>query len=266
MFLFHKENNHYYLMMNQSFAYDISPKRRKKTNIFNNKKHSDHSLDEMKIDMFSLLNKDNIKETPTILFQLSQREWKRWQPNSIHLSGPIVIKSSTSQKYTKLHYTDISYGSHITNESNTNIMTTTLPASDNDNNNIETNEIIINRLKGRYVLITTTMKDINKINTNIDVICSNGTNNSNMKSNYKPSGIVVLLFATLDNSHRHNQTSSPWNFELYSNLKNCKPNIIKKINRLVTILNQKDLLLHLVLTRVYLENHQNHQQLDNMLV
>ena len=228
MFLFHKENNHYYLMMNQSFAYDISPKRRKKTNIFNNKKHSDHSLDEMKIDMFSLLNKDNIKETPTILFQLSQREWKRWQPNSIHLSSPVVVKSSISQKYNKLHYTDIDYGSNLINESNTNIMTTTLPASDNDNNNIETNEIIINRVKGRYVLITTTMKDIQKIFTNIDVICSNGTNNSNMKSNYKPSGIVVLLFATLDNSHQHYKTSSPWNVDMYSKLKNCKPNIIKK--------------------------------------
>ena len=42
------------------------------------------------------------------------------------------------------------------------------------------------------------------------------TNNSNMKSNYKPSGIVVLLFATLDNSHQHNKTSSPWNFDMYS--------------------------------------------------
>ena len=76
MFPFHKESNQYYLMMNQSFPFEKSPKRRKKTNIFNNTKNSHHSLDEMNIDMFSLLNKDKIKETPTIIFQLSQREWK----------------------------------------------------------------------------------------------------------------------------------------------------------------------------------------------
>ena len=182
----------------------------------------------MKTDMFSLFSKDKVKDTPMILFQLSQREWKRWKPHSIHLTSPVVVKSSISQKYNKIHYTDIGYGSNITNKRNTNIMTTTLPASDNDHNNIQTNEIIINRVKGRYVLITTTMKDIQKIFTNTEVICSNGTNNTNMKSNYKPSGIVVLLFATLEKNHQHNKTSSPWNFELYSNLKNCKPNIIKK--------------------------------------
>ena len=79
-----------------------------------------------------------------------------------------------------------------------------------------------------FVLSTFRNYDLQKISTNTEIICSNGTNKTNMKSNYKPSGIVVLLFATLERNHEHNKTLSPWNLELYSNLMTCKPNIIKK--------------------------------------
>ena len=54
------------------------------------------------------------KEPPTILIELSLRQWHRLKPNSIHLSDVSIVNSDKKNVlHNKVYYNSIEYGSNI---------------------------------------------------------------------------------------------------------------------------------------------------------
>ena len=58
--------------------------------------------------------------TPTILFELSSREWSRLKDNSIIVSGSGIVNSSStsSTRHNNVFYSSIVFGSNIQSDSN----------------------------------------------------------------------------------------------------------------------------------------------------
>ena len=184
---------------------------------------------EMHIDLCNHFDKNKINETPTILFQLSKREWKRYQKNSIHVTNLINVCESNNTKNRLIYYNEVEIGSNIKSTNNCKIKTTELFTDHTKTTQMTVEDIQISRLPRRILLITTNISEIKKINTNYEIVNSNGSNDStNRHSVSTESGIIVLCFAQLH--QKPSYVYSPWTDQLQHSLKNSKPNIINSSN------------------------------------
>jgi hypothetical protein len=142
---------------------------------------------------------------PHVLMELSLVEFKRFQDNSIHLTG---LRESSDKK--EILYDNVTYGKNITKK---------YCKTNNKEQIVKSNELTVTRTKGRYVMITTTKKDCLSINQ--DLMYSTCTNNNH------PSGVVVLMTMVYNSIGKNNHVWSP---EDTLRLKKCKPNILVTSN------------------------------------
>lgn len=184
---------------------------------------------EMHIDLCNHFDKNKINETPTILFQLSKREWKRYQKNSIHVTNLINVCESNNTKNRLIYYNEAEIGSNIKSTNISNIKRTILSTDHTKTTQMTVEDIQISRLPQRILLITTDISEIKKINTNYEIVNSNGSNVSTNRHRVNiESGIIVLCFAKLH--QKPSYAYSPWTDQLQHSLKKSKPNIINSSN------------------------------------
>ena len=184
-----------------------------------------HKRKQLSNEFTNLFN-DIKSETPTTLIELSTKEWKRLQHNSI-LIGDIFVSSdeNNGRRYDKIYYKNISFGKYIESDSVNNISeyNFNLPKKKGGNQSIK--KINISNIKNRMILITTEKRDIQRVNNGTIFISTSNTSFEDTANYLKPSGIIILFMMTL--SQPQINSSKLWTNNLYDELKKCKPNIIK---------------------------------------
>ena len=194
------------------------------------KRHShmstiNHKRKKLSSEFSNLFN--NIKsETPTTLIELSTNEWKRLQHNSIQIEDIFVSSDENNgRRYDKIYYKNISFGKYIQSDSANNISeyNFNLPKKKGGNQSIK--KINISNIKNRMILITSKKRDIQSVNSETIFISTSNTSFKDTTDYLKPSGNIVLFMMTL--SQPQMNSSKLWTNNLYSELKKCKPNIIK---------------------------------------
>ena len=168
--------------------------------------------------------------TPTILFELSSREWSRLKDNSIIVSGSGIVNSSStsSTRHNNVFYSSIVFGSNIQSDSNvSNLFDYNINLSRRNGGNLLTRQININAIPNRLLLIVTPRLEIQNINQN-NIIVSSSFSTTNGPCTNPSSGMVVLLL--LRSSNINNSDMFQWSIDSFQQLKHVKKNIIKNID------------------------------------
>ena len=167
----------------------------------------------------------NVKKvTPTVLIELSVKEWNRLHEYSIHVSDIELLKSDSGKNHNQVYYNSIVYGSQIKPHCQYSIVK--IPKQ--YGGNIDCTIINHTRIKTRKVLITTDKDQIGKINKN-HILVSSNCSSTNKDSSFKSSNKVVLFCLT--SAHTQNNIQKELLDMLsekdFDSIQKFKPNIIK---------------------------------------
>lgn len=170
------------------------------------------------------------RSTPTILIELTTREWNRLKPNSIFLSESEVKHDvAKGHRYDKIYYTSVTYGSNmksVLHPNNSNITSKSFSSiSKKNGHNLKTDLLNPSRIKGNCICLVTTKSDIEKINTNYVLLNSSGICVQDNRNRKNMSGVVLLLL--LSSLPSGASVSFQWSRDLLKDLQGCKPNIIQ---------------------------------------
>ena len=180
----------------------------------------------MKDDLVSTLS-DNLvhsKKSPTILIELSKRQWTRLKSNSIHLSGATLITSKEkSVLHNQVHYDKIEYGDNIKKQDN-NFKNRSFKMKDSSTH-LNTAVLNFPTIKDRMICITTDIDSIQLVNKNHILITSNNTPTCSDTS-FHPSGKVLLfMIRNTDSKDPEDNKNWLWRDSLLNNIKKCKNSI-----------------------------------------
>ena len=95
---------------------EVKHKQQRKRGNSNNKRPKMKDQYVMKHNLKNEFSKklETSKEPPTILIELSLRQWQRLKPNSVHLSDVSIVNSDKKNVlHNKVYYNSIEYGSNI---------------------------------------------------------------------------------------------------------------------------------------------------------
>ena len=183
--------------------------------------------DDIKDDLHFLLEAED-GESPLILIELSKKEWKRYQPTSICLSG---ITSFVPENHNILHrqiyYDTVEMGNKIQNKNDDIIISNKTMTMNESNSTINVDVINYTNIKGAMIAIVTTKDEIKKEFKNVLLMTSNLTPVTNRNSTFQSSN-KVLLFIIRHNNSQKDPECSQFNDSLMNTLKKTKPNICKK--------------------------------------
>ena len=167
---------------------------------------------------------ETTKKSPTILIELSKREWNRLQHNAIHLSNVSIIKpDKKSVLHKKIHYDTIEYGKNIKLQQN-NFKPRTFKMKDT-NSSLSSTVLNYPTIKNKMMIITTDLDSTNKVNANNVLITSNNTPTF-LDDNFQSSG-KVLLFMIRNTNTKDPECNDDWMWRdsLLKKLKKCKNSI-----------------------------------------
>ena len=142
--------------------------------------------------------------SPHVLVELSTKEHKRHQYNTIHLQGLSLCESSKTLIWSK-----VTYGSNIKLKKKSTCSTSDL----------KYDELCLNRTKYSRVIVTASKEECSKHLPSLITSCST--------HNIEPSGVVVLMMTTWKPVSK---TNKKWNEDDFNRIKKCKPNILKSSN------------------------------------
>ena len=150
-----------------------------------------------------LLNEYNnvIKQTPTVLIELTSIQWKRIKDNSIHVSDAFLSETDVKNKREqRIFYNSIYYGKNLQKQKSD------ISFNLGKINGGEMKCIMLNhsRIKKRTIFITTDRNEIKTMNPNHHIISSNAT--STCSSSFKSSGKILLfvLNSSINAKHQRN--------------------------------------------------------------
>ena len=90
---------------------------------------------------------------PIVLMQLSKREWKRYQCNSIHLKSSSIVQKGTTSRSRKVYYDDIEYGDSFVDRNSKKLYNHkcfSIP----DEGTFHYNEIMLTNITKQFIMIT----------------------------------------------------------------------------------------------------------------
>ena len=186
------------------------------------KRHIDQL--DFKEEIQSNLTSTTKEKTPTILFELSNREWKRYERFSIVLEGAIVCKGNTTRN-NKVYYNSVTYGSEFLQKGKSK--QTTIQINKNESKVID--EINLANISGkRMVFIVTRKQDVHSVNNENFFITSSCTATDSINSRFKGSGMIVIFL--IHSCAKKIDPSEIWEEGIAHYLKKNKPNIIHNTN------------------------------------
>ena len=169
-------------------------------------------------------------DTPTVLIELSQREYKRIKDNCVYVSEPNMIhKQGTTKRHDTINYMNSTLGTNITK----NKQTLTQATFDmKDEGKIDVQLFNLPSIKDRMISFVTNKKCIEKISDNVHFITSNATLAKDVKD-FQSSGIVLLLTIKHVFMKTPNVDDGNWEWRdgLLERMKKAKPNICSQTTK-----------------------------------
>ena len=203
-----------------------SPRKRGNYNRKAKKQNKTYPMKEMlKNELSTKL--ESSKEAPTILIELSARQWQRLQPNSVHLSDVEIISSeSKSVLHKKIHYNTIEYGENIKLQQD-NFKPRSFKMK--DTKTVLTSTVLnYPTIKDKVMIFTTDTECINKVNSNHILITSNNTPTC-LDDNFHPSGKILVYMIKLSNTKDPDKNDDwLWRDSLLPRIKKCKNSLCIK--------------------------------------
>ena len=174
-----------------------------------------------------LLNEYNnvIKQTPTVLIELTSIQWKRIKDNSIHVSDAFLSETDVKNKREQtIFYNSIYYGKNLQKQKSD------ISFNLGKKNGGKMKCIMLNhsRIKKRMLYITTNRNEIKTMNPNHHIISSNATSTSSLS--FQNSGKVLLFVLNSSINTKKDKNCYEFSEKDYKELVRFKPNIIKPKN------------------------------------
>ena len=172
-------------------------------------------------ELETLLHADK-GESPLVLVELSNNEWNKMKPNSIHLQNASIVKpDKKSVLHQKVYYSNYNLGTNITkNQQN---ITPTLINMKDEGTSLNASIINVLRIKNSMVAIVTDTDELFQVFNNIVLMTSSRTPILPSNTFFHGSGKVLLFMYKHVNTKDGNKSKR--NDMLFDKIKTTKPNI-----------------------------------------
>ena len=181
----------------------------------------------MKEELGSILSEQlaHSKQAPTILIELSKRQWHRMKNNSIHLSKASIIKSNDKNVlHNQIYYESIEYGSNIKlQKNNFDVRTFKMKGC---NSSLQASVMNYPTIKDRMIFITTDFDSVNKVNNMNNIIITSNNTPTFLDDKFHSSGkILIFIIRNTDSKDPDDNDEWLWRDSLLDKLKECKNSI-----------------------------------------
>ena len=181
----------------------------------------------MKEELGSILSEQlgHSKQAPTILMELSKRQWHRMKKNAIHLSKASIIKSNDKNVlHNQIYYDSIEYGSNIKlQKNNFDVRTFKMKGC---NSFLQASVMNYPTIKDRMIFITTDFDSVNKVNNMNNIIITSNNTPTFLDDKFHSSGkILIFIIRNTDSKDPDDNDEWLWRDSLLDKLKECKNSI-----------------------------------------
>ena len=171
------------------------------------------------------------QSTPTILFELSEDEYKKYKNTSIELTECYIEKGIKFKKFNCTYYKNVVIANDL--QKNEHHKTHAIKY-DTTNEEVSFDCFNLERLPNNAIFVLCNKTEVNTVNQN-NFILTTACTLASTDTTFKGSGKVLLFIACKDREENEDNdqyiSEKVWNQSTFKVVTDCKPNVVTKNNQ-----------------------------------